>query len=361
MYMKCKNLSRFIPAFLIFFFCFAIDYRFMGDIFRLGKQRILFVLAPMFIPFIFREQFIPALLLSYGLAFWANYNFHIYSVMDLASFGICLCVAQFLLRFSKELIAKYFVYFGAVQAAYGTLQVMGVQLLYDVPEPFFQGKPLALMGQHTVLGAFLVACLAPALWLQMPISASFIFVCALLTGSSTTYASLWVLLSLFAWYKERIKLCIIMQFTIISTTVIAWLVNPKLEVFNLQQRPRLWAEGIKAFKQNSIFGGGPGFWAGEWQPANMPKIDGFVPSLLHSDWLTLFVEYGLIGVLICSVGLFFFLRNFKLTWHHAVCVVILVNGLANFPLHIVPIGVLFLLCLGYSMNTNFNKEYLWKH
>lgn len=355
--MKYKKISSAIASILVFLLCFSLDYKLMGDIFRLGKQRILFVLAPLFIPFVLPGQLFPALLLSYSLALWAHKNFLLYSVLDVAVLGMCILVTQFLLRAApREKVIKYFVYAAAIQAGYGILQVMGVQLLYSVPEPFFQGKPLAFMGQHTVLGCFLAACLAPALWLGMPLASCTIIICAMLTGSSTTYASLWAVFSLYGLYKKCIKTCIFMQASLGISALVYWLIVPQAEIFNLQQRPRLWAEGWKAFKANPIFGGGPGFWAGEWQPQNMPLIDGFRPNLLHSELVTLLVEYGLVGLTIFLVGLYVFTKNFKLTWHHAVCVAILVNGLANFPLHIVPIGVLFLLCLGYSMNKNFNQK-----
>lgn len=335
-----------IGALLAFLVCFMMDYQKTSDPFLLGKQRILFIVAPFFIPLLLKKQWVPALLLAYGLAFWAHHNFLIYSVMDLGCFALCVAAAQFLLLSPKEYVARCFVFFGAIQGAYGILQTMNIQLLYGVQEEFFQKTPLAFMGQHTVLGGFLVACLAPALWMRMWICAGLIFICAVCTGSSTTYMSLWALCVLYACYLGYGRLTIISQAAFFAGLFSLWWKMPGLELFSLKQRPALWAEGMRAFRANPWFGGGAGFWAAIWHPINMPLIEGFRPTLLHSELMTLLVEYGRVGFIIFALGLFVFIKNFKLTWHHALCVAILVNGLANFPFHIVPMGIIFLWSLG---------------
>lgn len=347
-----------------------------GDSFRLGKIRALFVLLPIILFFQIKDKlhWAPVLLFCSGIFHWAvsplfltDYpitiqlpaskgamrwtlnNYPIHAIEELLiPFG-CMSVTIFLSRYPKIFIAKLFVYFAVLQAVYGLLQVLDIQLFYGVVEPWFQRTPLALMGQHTVLGAFLAACLAPAIWYAMWPCAAIIAVCILFTGSSMAYASTWVVITLFVAHRFRIRHAVYMQIKLLVFVAALIVFAPKSELFNFHERWDLWAAGIRAFLENPWFGGGPGYWPGYWQPRFFPVVNNHTPDNLHAEWLKLLVEYGLFGAVIVCAGLAQFLNRFRLTWHHAICCAIIVNAMANFPLHIVPIGILFLWSLDLSM------------
>ena len=348
---KIDALSRFSLWSTVLLLTCSIDPKYMGDIFRLGKVRAVIALAcvPMFLYVKKNIHWSVGALLCFGVFYWIANDFHIYSVMHLVGMTSCIFVSIFLYRFPKEAVAKAFVWIAAAQATYGILQIFNIQLLYDVPEPWFWNTPLALMGQHTVLGGFLAACLAPALWFSMWVPALLITVCTLFTGSSMAYASLWVVLTLFTAHKFGIKHAVGMQLKLlvfIAGVLVFW---HSPELTNPHERLILWGKAMEAWSLNPILGGGPGFWSGDWQPNNFPIIGTNRPDNLHAEWATLLVEYGIAGLCIVTCGIIDFFSKFRLTWHHAICCAILVNALANFPFHIVPHSVLFLWCFGLSM------------
>ena len=360
----------------LFALCFGVEFWFPGDIFRLGKIRALFLIIPfvLFLQIKNKLHWAPALLFCSGLFHWTVSsrflsdfpivlqlppsktimqwtinNYILRGVEELIIPFACMSFVIFLYNYPKQFIAKIFVYFAAAQSIYGLFQVFNIQLLYAVSEPWFQNTPLAFMGQHTVLGSFLAACLAPALWFSMWAPAGLIAVCIAFTGSSMAYASTWVVLSLYVAYKFRIRHAVFMQIKLLVILTVLLLFRPNIEIFNFHERWDVWSMGIKAFLENPWFGGGAGYWPGYWQPRFFPTIGGHTPDNPHAEWLKLLIEYGIWGALIVTIACVEFLRKFKLTWHHAACAAILVNSLANFPLHIVPHAVLFLWCLGYSI------------
>jgi hypothetical protein len=364
----------------IFLVCGFVDYGGIGDIFRQGKIRALFAIISVSSFFYLKNKihWAPALLFCSGLLRWtimpgfmgdypitievpasqsamrwtiANYPLH--EIESLFIPFACMIFVIFLQRFKKEAVAKIFVYAGTINAAYGLIQVVGFQPLYQVIEPWFKNTPLGFMGQHTVLGAFLCACLAPALWLNMWLPASLMATCILFTGSSMAYASLWAVLSLYVAHRFEIRHAISMQVRMLFVVGVVFMLFGGSELFNPHERLDVWKMGLRAFSENPLFGGGPGYWPGFWQPKFFPIITGHVPDNPHAEWLKLLIEYGLFGAAIFAAALIEFIKNFRLTWHHAVICAIMVNALANFPLHIVPIAVLFLWCLGLSRETNF--------
>ena len=354
--------NKFIIPILIFILN-AIDYRLLGDIFRVGKMRALLLLTPMVFVQLLKDKMHWAVLLfaGYAVTLWAHMNFMVYGIMEVTMIPAVVLFAIFLRELDEKTVKLTFMYIGVFNALYGILQFFGIHLLYRPTDGWFLTTPIAFMGQHTLLGAFLAACLPIALWGSFYLCALAMLICIAMTGSSMAYLSTYAVLNTYLFYLNKRAGNYLLAATA-SFIGIFYLVAPKHEFFNFQQRWEIWGVGIKAFFANPIFGGGPGYWPGFWQPKYLPTVSGgkFLPDNLHSDLLTLLVHYGIIGAALFLIAFIVFVLSYKPTWHRATCIAIMVNGLANFPLHFVSTGLIFVYSLSYCLKDFTIEEFVGK-
>lgn len=109
--------------------------------------------------------------------------------------------------------------------------------------------------------------------------------------------------------------------------------------------------------EHPFFGSGVGSWATHYMPKyalDLVKAFGdTIPLQMHCDPLDFLIEYGAVSALIMLACIVRFIVNFRPNWTSAVCVAILVNSLGNFPLCLVNIAVIFVVCWAFS-----NRVYL---
>lgn len=277
-----------------------------------------------------------AALLSYGMIMWTLKGFEPNGYIHFASIACALCVALWLVKLPKLDLLLCWV--GLIQALFGIAQWFGWNPWnYNFKDlPWAHYKPTGFFSQETLLGAFLVACLAPALfsrrwWAFLPITA-----CIAATHSTMSCASATVVYGLFFW-KNIGKLPVIAVSAIFGAfLVVAIKLHPDNPWFSDTERFRFWRYGLSSFLKRPLFGHGPG----SWLPSS-PMLEQRLTHL-HNEYLEFLTEYGSFGAAIGLWGVADFLRKFRLTWHHALVVGLAVDAFGNFPFHIASLGTIFL-------------------
>ena len=337
----------------------------------MGKIRFLFIAAVSYL-FIKLKKHTNSLGLSLFISWmwlmWIAMNYAVrnevkigngmISILQSNSVMLPLCstavviLAWEICKVAKEKVGTWIMWFGVIEAAHCWMQMLGVPTFVNPKEPWFINMPLGTQGQPTFLGPFLVACLAPALWKKKYELCLFMLVPIIGTLSTMTYASLACLLFLYSLTLFN-KKTLIMGYSVAAIILTLFAFNyKKSEFLSTNYRIPVW--GL-ALKNISIFGGGPDYWTGTVSFSKEAKAatwNGLRPERIHSEPLEVLVDFGWVGFLICLYALYEFFRRFKLSWEHATVCSILVNSLANFPLHIVSISVLFMISLVYSMQYN---------
>lgn len=267
---------------------------------------------------------------------WALKGFELYGYLHFANITAALVVAIALTRLQKlEMLLSWA---GLTQACFGIAQWFGWNPwnynFVDLPWAHF--KPTGFFGQETFLGAFLVACLAPALfsgrwWCSLPI----IF-CAWATHSTMTFVGVIAVFTLFLVRELGIyrTLCL----SVLGSAALGfwYRAHSSSDWFSDTERFRFWKIGLTSFLTKPIFGHGPASWL-----PNAPMLEQRLTHL-HNEYLEFLTEYGGVGGLIALWGAADFLRKFRLTWHHALVVGLAVDAFGNFPFHIASLGTIFL-------------------
>lgn len=314
--------------------CCANNFDGNADPFRDPQITVLFALAGWLAYFALSKP------LTKPLAAFASYALIMWAVRSQSMFGLahilcmsCAALAALWLGTRRELPAVLS-WVGAGEAAFGLFQWAGWNP-FGYKEVWELHKPAGTFGQETILGAFLVAALAPALFTRRPVPAVLILACCMATGSSMTVGAAGVVFLLWLWKEFGAILPGIITGVLIVAIGIKF--DPGNAWFDPNGRVAFWQIGLDYLRQRPLFGFGPGTW---WEMS--PELNGIKLTHLHNEWLEFLVEYGIAGGLIMNWALVDFIRKFKFTWHHALVVGVLVNALGNFPLHIASIGTIFL-------------------
>lgn len=261
--------------------------------------------------------------------------------MHLLQFSAALLVAN-MLSWEKR-VDLWLSLLGLAQAVFGIFEWYGWNP-WDYVNPDALNKPLGTFGQETTMGAFLVACLAPALfgrrwWAALPI-----LVCIYATGSSMTLGAAGVVVLLFCWHELGWRLPA--AAAVGGACALAWLRirHPDAELLSGNGRWGFWNVAWRNYiVQRPLFGFGPGFWYPQAPLVPSPYLS--EPQHLthiHNEFLELLVEYGFVGAAPLIWQFCQFVRRFRLTWHHALCAGLLVNAVGNFPAHIASTATIFL-------------------
>lgn len=274
-----------------------------------------------------------AALISYGLICW---TIHGQSVHGLEQFGCvagALVVALWLGQ--REALPLVLSWAGALEGAFGLAQFMGWNP-WHYANAWELYKPTGTFGQETILGAFLAACLAPALFTKQYFPAFFIAIGIISTHSSMSAASggavlfLWIV-SRIGWRHGALLATSLSGFFV----VLAWAHQDSVWL-DPNGRIRFWSWAWNRWLERPIFGFGPGSW--------LESAPGFELRLTHAhnEFLEFLTEYGSVGALFAGWSLVQFTRKFKPTWERAMCIGLLVDAFGNFPFHIASLGTIFL-------------------
>lgn len=249
-----------------------------------------------------------------------------------------------------------------INAAYAYVQLSGKDFIFLYRSADQMRTPTGFLGQQTLLGPFLACGIVIALFLRKWVAAAFILPIFLFTGSSFTYAGLAAGLLVYGLYAFPWKHVGAAALT--SAVALYHLAQEGGQWLNDQGRFEIWRiTGAQVFRDSPFFGRGFGTFkhhiAGI-QPELSMKMNG-VYREAHSDAVQLFHDGGLVGVLLVLVILALFVRRgyeyFHLPEIGAACAtaaVIITNSLGNFPMRLVPQGLLPILCV--IMVTTFRRD-----
>lgn len=324
-----------IPSVLsLFLILFAIDWIPVRDDTRLGQMRFLLLIGLVVSSKWLKKLLgLPlALLFSYGGILWVLYNYQARGAMQLFCVIAAIAVGKWFADW--ESFPDWLVNFAVLQAVFGLAQYFGWDP-YGYVEPWFKNKPTGLMGQETLLGAFLAAALAPALFRGRYLSSAVILLCIYATHSTMSALAAGAVIFLWLWRLEPI-LAIALTGLMGFALGIVHTLRPDHPFFSATGRVEFWQLGYAEHLKRPTFGWGPG----AWQDKQIVLHDLWL-NYLHNEFIELLVEYGRVGATLAALALLQFLWRFRLTWHHAMCAAILVNACGNFPLHLAATGTLF--------------------
>lgn len=343
---RCSALTIF-GAFALFFILNGLDYINLGDIVREGKFRYLF-LALVPVAFFSLRKNLSWPIAYFGalaLANWTMNSYFLLGCFPLILIFAVLFFSQYLAQLHENMFANVLMWSGFLQALLSLWQTFGMDW-YAV----------GLYGHETLLGPFLVAALAPALWRGYWKTAAVILAGALCTRSSMSYASLATLLLVFIWHRIDFKMAFAVAFSALGIMAVGYQLSPSSELFQTTGREFIWGFGWKAFLEHPYFGSGIGSWVGVYLPKYaqeiLEKFRTHVPFQLHNDYLDFLLEYGFVPALPLLAGLAQFFRYFRPTWTHAVCLAFLVNAGANFLLCISSLALIFVVCWAFSWKSS---------
>lgn len=354
-------MKRFLLLLGLFLSLNAMDFGLIADPFRDGKIRwLMLTMVPVSFYF-FRKKltFGPAYFAALALFGFTVRDFMLYGAMPIILIFGVMGMAVVCVDLGRETFAKLLVASGTFQAVLGLLQVCGIHILTALPEPSALHKPFGLWGHETVLGPFLVACLAPALWRGRWLSAGLMLAAILATVSTMTYAALGAVLVLFIWHRTRFIYAVLVSLLGAWLLAIGFYLFPDHPVLSVNGRGVIWKYVWEALQERPVWGYGPGAWAGKILPSYFKQYAEELRSMpvqMHMDYLEFLVAYGAAGAVPLVYEGIRFVRNFRPSWMHAVCVGILVNALGNFPLCLPPLALVFVVCWAHSMRGAILRE-----
>lgn len=355
----CSTWSRFrlgggASALLLIFLTTFVDDA-GKDIIRGGQIRALLCAGAIGLYFLGKRSLTKPI-----AAFWAWMAF-VLVWTDLPIHGVehfLMLSAGFLLadRLAREArLPAILSWLGAAQAAFGLAEWFGWNP-WGHQNPWEIGKPAAFMGQETILGAFLIPCLAAALFGRRWLPTVLIGICLLATHSSFSLAGgglvalMWVLVALGPLRAA------VAAFLGLMAAGVAYRLHPGADWFDPNGRLRFWAWAWHRWLERPIFGFGPGSWL-----PNAPCWE-LCLTHAHNEFLEFLTEYGLFGAALLAPSLARFARGLRRpTWAHAASAGLLVDAFGNFPFHIAPIGVIFLACWFLTIRSNTTVLELRRH
>lgn len=332
----------------------GLDYVNLLEPYRLGKVRwCLLALVPVvFVFFSKRLHWAPAFVGAIALWSYVTHHYPPEANAALISILACLSLASVVVEISEDLLAPLLVYSGVLQAVMALGQKVGINLVAKPVKLNEWYDMVGTYGHRTTLGAFLVACLVPALWTRRWIPAAVMVVAISLLNSTMTWASLAAVFLMFTWRFGGSGWAILMGYFITFGVVLAVWLFPNFSGFDLDGRIQMWTAGIMALREAPWAGAGIAGWQIIWVPAfakEFLRIFGdSVPLQLHCDPLDFALEYGIRGLLVLLVALAQFVRGLRPTWQHTVCVALLVNCLGNFVICIISLALVFVVCHAQS-------------
>lgn len=335
----------------IFLFCIAIlagmDYALIGDPFRVGKIRYL-LLAYALCQTLSMWKIHPAwsLFAGWSLARWVLADFPEHGVIDVLLIPAALLVGAYWVRSTanSKVVPKIITAIALLQCVYGFMQFFGFDPFLSV-EPSFRGVPIGTLGHQTMLGPLLA--LGALFFLQRWKNWKFLAIAAFMTLGVLSTGSTMSILALCAgafytlWRRRPAEAYGAGVFLTVSLGIGYLLQSERSQFFSFSGRLLAWPYGLEAWLQAPFFGHGPGSWLGYLNgPAN--QAAGMRWDQLHNEFLQVLVEQGLVGFGILAVGLVLFFRKAQhlCPLYGSWAVVLCVNAMGNFPMHLACFGLI---------------------
>lgn len=226
---------------------------------------------------------------------------------------------------------------GIIAAAHALLQMLGVSWPLTYAKGINANLPIALIGQHTKLGAFLAPCAAVALALGWIPACIFISLIAVATKSSFTVFSLVIGLGVVFSVKRGLSAKPVVAVLVlgVSMALMGPLIKEYVPALNDNGRSLVYRDTIKAWSERPLFGYGPGgfqaLFAGpirnrvQWPPKKEFFKESFQAEDTyeagggwyenpHNDYLLVLFDMGLLGFLSILLIVFAIIKAYAKEW-----------------------------------------------
>lgn len=347
--MKCENLfSKLLPYLVIFLAFLTVmgwDYTpALGDVYRGGRIRYL-LMGLAVCQFIYLSRINPwwAAFSAWSFFLWCLFDFSGFGAADVALIPACLIVGhQLRVELPDTTVLKCLSWMAVAQGFYCILQVAGVDPFFPLIEPAFKNLALGTFGHYTIVAPFLAlgAVYFASKWNWA--WALFLIACVALTGSSMGIGALLAGLLYVVW-RFQPRLGYIAGALGVVSLLGVYIANPRTELFNFNGRLWVWPRAMEGIASSPILGHGPGSFLELRDMWGLGKDSaGLNWDQLHQEYLQTWIETGLVGLLLVLFGLYYTMRICqKLNPIYGAWVLVLaVNSLANFPMHIAAYGLI---------------------
>lgn len=318
--------------------------------------------------------------LGFVLLRWVSLRMPTTSLAEVTLIAGCIFAAVFIFQEDrKNLLGNCLAIDGFLQGALGLLEVMGVFPFFEIRQSAVW-PPMAALGHPTILGPYLVCCLAfvptafhfldrwpTARDSAQVAAAAMILACIMWTQSTMTMVSLAVLAVIGAgfYFGTRAMFALGAGLAVLGGCII------KLYPSAGSTTGR-WPEWAWAWDQLTLLGYGPGTWfhvaLQRFKEEGASGRPVFVQ--LHNDWLQGVFEFGWIGMLPLFIGLIVvstitlravLLRRRELFPYAATFFSLAANALGNFPIHTMPMGALLAISAIYIFRYDFEEQAIRRH
>lgn len=354
---------KWLAAILVFLCVNGVDYKNLGDRFDDGKIRwAMFACVPTAFLYLRKKlHWAPAFIAGLSLFSytWHDYKASHDTVLPVVQIFACLGASIFALDLGEVVIRNVLIASGVFQSAVVYLHAAGIfPFFHPMPPGNGWNMTVGTIGQSTVLGPLLVCALAAALYSKAWAWSVAMLPAIALVNSTLTYAclcglGLYFMAGFYSWL-------VVATIPVLAASLLAlYYFFPDMTLphgkplFHADGRLFMWSYGVEALKEKPWFGSGIGAWEQTYLPryaGSILQMFGFhLPKALHNDYLDFIVEYGIAPLLVLCGALIEFALNLRPTWHHAVCLILLIDALGSFPASQMFLALIFVTCWALSM------------
>lgn len=340
----------------------------IGDEIRFPKQLGMFFFASILLAKVFWEKISPEVGFFYGIISISaissgfGYPFQMHDLYCVTAALLISCLVSDLTVNEMKPILLCVLWAALINASYGYVQMMGRDFIFLYKTPGAMLTPTGFLGQQTLLGPLLAAGFAVSLFYGQYYFSLFFLPVIFATGASFTYASIGAAVYLYGVWRLGFKR--MLAIPVVAMSFLFYLNAVGSQLMNPQSRFDIWGRIVNSVvSEHPFFGYGFGtylYHAGKYQTQHEVNMNGIFQQA-HSDPVQLFHDTGVIGLTAAGLMLFTFFRQLAAYFRFrevaaagTVAVVILVNSVGNFPLRLVPQGLIF--CLAGCMVISFRRK-----
>jgi O-antigen ligase len=357
-----KRTESLILLATLFFMGWGWDYQ-PGEFQRIGRIKILILGAVCLAAVKISKQWhwSIGLFYLYISAVFLHQGMPGYSVIEIIMVTVTLfLVPEVSKRIDRQMFTNIVLCVAAIHCAFGTMNLFHVYPMIPNLRMYHPGRPIGLLGQPTVLAAYLAFALPFAIKGKHYVFSALIVALTILTQSTMGMLSLvavgLVYVLFYRGFWEALGVCIIGTLGCVLFDTFF----PEFNLSSFSGRSEPWADAWSLWKQSPIIGYGIGSWS---EAANqIGKLRGYerIWIQVHNEYLQGLFEVGLAGMSFIGfyllrffgrVHMLYLFRDKTLVPYIAGAAALLVNSIGNFPIHLVPHGFLLAYCIYQCSNS----------
>lgn len=371
--------TEFLLIATLFFWGWAWDFtNHGGEFLRTGRAKVFLIGAVAMAAIKFGKDWCWAIGLFYFYAAltYIQRGMPECGVVDMAMVtGALFLVPEIKRHVSLRIFENIILATAVAHSILGIFDALGMHLVFPITSPYYHGEPIGLLGQQTLLAPYLVFALAIALqrfiWSTNKVeTVTYLNLCilfltvALLTGSSMGLLSLAAVAGVFTLFYAGLGAFIGLVVLAGAGGLVANHFIPELR--NDNGRFHAWRDALELIRVHPWLGYGAGSWSAFAERIAHLRYDALEAACkcqlefsrpwtqLHNEPLQGLFEFGRVGMGLIAAALvavgakvreIYLSKNNALVPYVAGAALFGANGLGNFTLHVVPMGIFFAFCV----------------